>query len=100
MAPGNLSRGEGETMSNGTVTTPGHGEHERAEGDDGEELYAGLLALARVLALEHRLLRQQLSAAKGDSEEGRTLEGLVALGALIEQRVTHLLGLAREAGKL
>lgn len=71
---------------------PGHGGF--------EEIYAGLLSLARVLALEHRLLRQQLAAVSGDTEEGRTLEGLVALGGLIEQRVAHLLGLAREAGRL
>jgi len=65
-----------------------------------EDVYAGLIGLSRVLALEHRLLRQQLSAAPADSEEGRTLEGLVSLGTLIEQRLTHLIAQCREAGRL
>lgn len=65
-----------------------------------EEIYAGLLGLSRVLTLEHRILRQQLSIVPGDSEEGRTLEGLVALGSLVDQRLAQLLALCRDVGRL
>ncbi|KFL91126.1 hypothetical protein AmDm5_0702 [Acetobacter malorum] len=54
----------------------------------------------RLVELEHGLLRSRLDDLRGDSDGARLLEGLIVLGSVLQQRLSHLLGLCRDIGRL
>ncbi|OUI80492.1 hypothetical protein [Acetobacter tropicalis] len=65
-----------------------------------EELHAGLHDVFRLVELEHGLLRSRLDDLRGDSDGACLLEGLIVLGNVLQQRLSHLLGLCRDIGRL
>lgn len=65
-----------------------------------EDLHAGLHDVFRLVELEHGLLRSRLSELQADSEGACLLEGLIVLGGVLQQRLSHLLGLCRDIGRL
>ncbi|WP_231862470.1 hypothetical protein [Acetobacter pasteurianus] len=46
------------------------------------------------------MLRSRLDDLRGDSDGARLLEGLIVLGSVLQQRLSHLLGLCRDIGRL
>ena len=65
-----------------------------------EELHAGLHEVVRLVELEHYLLRGRLDGLKAESEEAHILEGVIVLGAVLNQKLAHLLEICREVGRL
>lgn len=65
-----------------------------------EDLHAGLHDVLRLIEIEHALLRGRLESLKADSEGARLLEGVMVLGAVLQQRMAELLQICREIGKL
>lgn len=65
-----------------------------------EDLHAGLHDVLRLIEIEHALLRGRLESLKADSEGARLLEGVMVLGAVLQQRMAGLLQICREIGRL
>lgn len=65
-----------------------------------EELHAGLHDVFRLVELEHDLLRSRLDGLRSGSDGARLLEGLIVLGGVLHQRLSHLLVLCRDIGHL
>ncbi|MEN3175649.1 hypothetical protein ABDK75_06540 [Gluconobacter sp. OJA] len=56
--------------------------------------------VVRLVELEHYLLRGRLDGLKAESEAAHILEGVIVLGAVLNQKLAHLLGICREVGRL
>ncbi|MCH4092067.1 hypothetical protein [Acetobacter sp.] len=54
-----------------------------------EDLHAGLHDVL-LIEIEHALLRGRLESLKADSEGARLLEGVMVLGAVLQQRMAGL----------
>ncbi|KXV67233.1 hypothetical protein [Gluconobacter oxydans] len=65
-----------------------------------EDLHAGLHDVLRLIEIEHALLKGRLESLRADTEGARLLEGVMVLGAVLQQRMGCLLQLCREVGKL
>ncbi|GBR69193.1 hypothetical protein AA103587_1188 [Gluconobacter kanchanaburiensis NBRC 103587] len=56
--------------------------------------------MLRLIEIEHALLKGRLESLRADTEGARLLEGVMVLGAVLQQRMGGLLQLCREVGKL
>ncbi|MBS1004505.1 hypothetical protein [Acetobacter thailandicus] len=65
-----------------------------------EELHAGLHDVLRLIEIEHTLLKGRLESLRADTEGARLLEGLMVLGAVLQQRMGDLLQICRKVGNL
>ncbi|ATJ91001.1 MULTISPECIES: hypothetical protein [Acetobacter] len=65
-----------------------------------EDLHAGLHDVMRLVELEHQVLRGRLDTLRADTDGVKTLEGVIVLGSVVHQKLTHLLALCRDAGDL
>ncbi|GLQ61475.1 hypothetical protein GCM10007867_03200 [Gluconobacter cerinus] len=54
----------------------------------------------RLVELQHYLLCSRLGGLKAESEAAHILEGVIVLGTVLYQKLAHLLGICREAGRL